>query len=227
MAHRLLRLLAVLTGIFIACIGTIVAQPAHNRTAEFFDAADCTMPCWHGIQPGTTGVEVALAILEADPWIEPVRTTEIRSQPTFFSWRWSEAYPFTPSIVDPNIESDDGRIGFAIHPSLDQLVVGSINLNAGLPLADVWLALGPPKSFSVGRLVDQSGGILLYLTLSNLGFEGLSATVYQPCPLDREMMWASAISVQMSPEPVDAERLLLDESETLVRLLQQYNRLFC
>ena len=225
--RRMLRLFSSVMGLWSVCIAVIVAQPAANRTFEFFAADDCALPCWHGIVPGETSAEAALTILESDPWVDLVEQTEVRSQPTFIFWRWSASYPFSPTFANANLEISDGLIGFSTQGAQRGLTVGNINLNAGLKLSEVWIALGPPQAFTIGRLVDQSGGILLNTTLYNFGGYAIAANVYQSCPLGRETMWASEMTIQMAPQVANAIRLPPDYGDTLVRLLDRYDRLFC
>jgi hypothetical protein len=71
MMRRLLKLSIILTGILAVAFATPRVVMPHQQMPfplnTLTSAPDCEWPCWHGIQPGVTPYEDAVAMLAADP----------------------------------------------------------------------------------------------------------------------------------------------------------------
>jgi len=73
MMLSLLRLTLLATLLVALLVGALHLQPQSNHASAYF--GDCAMPCWHGVQPGTTSHEAALAQLNQAIGSDPVVTS--------------------------------------------------------------------------------------------------------------------------------------------------------
>ncbi|MBI1257981.1 MAG: hypothetical protein GC204_10955, partial [Chloroflexi bacterium] len=73
MTRLLLLSSALLSILFALLIGGLHSQPQTQHAGDYF--GDCALPCWQGVQPGTTRREDALARLSAVTGLYPVVTS--------------------------------------------------------------------------------------------------------------------------------------------------------
>jgi hypothetical protein len=55
----------------------------------------------------------------------------------------------------------------------------------------------------------------------------VSATAFQSCPLTRETLWASPVTVQMNNVQPNQSSSQIDYDMTIIGLLRRFNRLYC
>lgn len=158
-----------------------------SQINQFFDS--CTpMPCWQGIRPDETTTEEALDILHAHPWVdtvtEMVAARYASSDPTtLLIWTWSDAYPFassTPVIQQGVIITEHG-------------LVHQIYLTTGIPLGDIWLALGSPDGGTVDYIYDTRN-----LRIENTALfsqQGVAATtsIFTDCSMLFPNVWRTGV----------------------------------
>lgn len=92
--------------------------------------ADCTAPCFLGIQPGVTPSQQVASQLRAHRWVAEVRIAEVQNEFDAVDWTWGDT---TPPYVQRT-----GRVN-VWHGSVDW-----VRFQAGATAAEIWLALGPP-----------------------------------------------------------------------------------
>lgn len=163
-------------------------------------SADCPTPCWAGIQTGVTTWQEALAILEAHPWIgvvdsqlRPAHIDEPGYERGIIIWLWSGTQPAW-------LATDQGS-------RLDIMggLVSDITLFTRLPLADVWLALGPPE---YAALLPQNFVVTTAAQGPVRSFQGsyttprLDVTADWPCPMGLHARWWQPVTIHFNLLPV-------------------------
>jgi hypothetical protein len=224
---RFLRLVLMLYAGLALAVSVTAAQPASHAAAEFLGAEDCPLPCWHRIQPGITPTVAALSLLKSDPWVNLPDPTAIEERANFYDWQWSGLYPFTTTVGSAHLFVPDGIMSVTRREG-EISRVASLSMNAGLALADMWLLLGPPTSFTVGSL-RENGEVILIVTLYQMGGPGMSVTAFQSCPLNRDSLWRSRVTIQMNASrfPMPTGNVIVRNTVTLIKMLADENRRYC
>jgi len=136
-----LKLTALFTLLFAACIGLINARPYDDSElrALFAPSNECPMPCFIGIRPGVTTADEALAVLEAHEWIGDVELAynRVTGAPNAAIWSWSGSQP--PLILDTlygspyrgNLRIQDGIVTAIWIPTT--ITAGDLRLLWGKP----------------------------------------------------------------------------------------------
>jgi hypothetical protein len=151
---------AILCWIFVGALLLLIQGTAWDGQdlVAALSSADCSVPCFMGIQPGVTTGSVAYERLQTHAWImdvdEVLSTAETldQSREALFIWRWNGREPSvlrTPFLDAGEIDVQTG-------------VVRSIKLRTVIPLGAVWLTFGKPgygftrlsKNY-LGRLANQ------------------------------------------------------------------------
>ena len=217
--------------IFASAVALVAVQTYDNPAVPFFGADDCEMPCWQGIQLGVTPMAEALAVLDSHPWVNRPRTTASLEPPTYIVWLWTDVFPYPQRSLTDNraIHVADGILGIGSSARLNVTgpVATGINLGTGLSLSDVWLLLGPPTAFNIGRVPTPSGVIMSVRLIGMGGMPGIIANAYQSCPLTRETLWSSPVAIQMAAPALAGSGPQVEYVTTLLELLDRYDRLYC
>ncbi|MCL4247172.1 MAG: hypothetical protein KJ065_03355 [Anaerolineae bacterium] len=217
--------------IFTAALALVTTRAHVNPARAFFGTDNCEMPCWQGIQLGVTPLEDAVAILDAHPWVNRPRISSPLVPPTYIPWLWSDAFPYPAALGNDSraVQVPEGILGVGSSARLQVVrpVVTGVSLGTGLHLADVWLALGPPTAFSIGR-VPSLNETIMSVRLIGMGAPGVAVTAYQRCPLSRETLWASQpLLIQMTAPALLSGSPPPDYVPSLLELLDRYDRLYC
>lgn len=183
---RLLMLAATLIAVITACALLIhTAQGAGNTfsLAELTTPPeDCEAPCWHGIRPGLTTLDEAVALLEAQSDVESVRVSAGK-----ISWWWTgEQNP----IYDANGRAFDGRIETVFVEG--ETRVSSIVLNTTKPLGDYATALGDPDNITLYTVHPENNSQregIVYVA----HYEQFELSVFNllTCPMSVDDFWHS------------------------------------
>lgn len=229
---RLLRLTCLMIALFASSLALIRAQPYDNPALDFFGADDCEMPCWQGIQLGVTPADAALGVLNAHPWTQPSMMAGASfAMQTFTTWTWTESFPYPQQDVtnNPSFHIPDGTLGIGASPRLRVAapVATGIHLGTGLRLADVWLLLGSPTAFSIGRVATPRNVIMSVRLIGMGGMPEIVANAYQTCPLTRETLWDSPVAIRMTAPALVTGVPPREYVTTLLELLDRYDRLYC
>lgn len=140
----LIRWALLLSSLCLLPLLLIHAQPADSDglQAAFHAQADCSSPCFMGIQPGQTRYQEMIDRLRQDAWVLQSSLVDLSSTDNVLAWQWSEA---APEWIDRQTR---GAIG------LSQGRVQTLALGTSLSWGDVVLALGRPDA--VRRLDGES-----------------------------------------------------------------------
>jgi hypothetical protein len=101
MTRIALKLVAILTGLFVLPLVLLRAQPYDSQMLRAFllPPADCAAPCFLGVRPGITTLVDAQVILAAHPWIDHIAATNVEHiyraelAPAFPLWRSGASSP--------------------------------------------------------------------------------------------------------------------------------------
>jgi hypothetical protein len=178
-----LRLAALLTLIFGAAIGLVRARPYDDPEMRAFltPPQGCAAPCFMGVQPGTTTMDEAVAILEASGWIDKVETGG-----RFYDLLWSGEQP--DFIDDESLNYLMIRAG----------VVDLIRLRTRLRLGDVVALLGRPDD-SFSWLTGSGSGVFYAMIYTRLGVE---VSGFAPCPALRREMWQMPVEIRLQNQNI-------------------------
>jgi hypothetical protein len=185
---RLLARLALLLPTLTAALLLLIHLRPYDDAlvARFFG---CTpMPCWQAIRPGETGINQALALLRAHPWVATVSQVnpvpyEGSTAAVLVYWTWSRDYPFATALT----YSEQGIL------ITERGRVRQIYLTGSIPFGDLWLALGGADGGIVGYQVD-SGSLRIDHTAS-YDDEGITATalLYTGCATSYPDHWRAPV----------------------------------
>jgi hypothetical protein len=170
MFNRYLRLIVILITLLTAVLLLIHSQPYDDHGLnDLLKPADCSAPCFMGIQPGVTTQDEAIKLLQASAWVKHVETQTLNNMVGYITWTWSDQ---KPSWIDGR---EQGEIRAA------NQVVSNIMIYSDIPLGNTRLALGVPDAemFDPGRTAD--GPILLYMAFYDQ--RGILVQNFQPCNL--------------------------------------------
>jgi len=227
---RLLRLTFLIVALFASSVALVSARPYINPAVAFFGADDCEMPCWQGIQFGVTPADEARAALDANPWVYRPPTSARLASP-YTLWLWTDSFPYPQRSVTNNraVHLPDALLGTGSSARLNasEPVATGISLGTGLSLADVWLLLGPPTSFSIGRVAMPSNMVMSVRLIGMGGKPGIVADAYQSCPLTRETLWDSPVSIQMTAPALAGTTPQVEYVTDLLELLERADLLYC
>jgi hypothetical protein len=156
MLRLVLRAGVPVVGVLWLIVALIHQPPAVASTLRQLISNTCADPCVLGVQPGTTTLTVAEAVLAANPAVRSMAYTDdfslqnIRSR---IDWELVEG----DAVVR-------GRIYFENYVARGIVVFG-------VPLADVWLALGPPDgSRPPGQNLTAAGGNVLSIPVMHTAY---------------------------------------------------------
>lgn len=186
-----MRLIIITVLVFLGSLTVAVAQsrvsandPASALNELLTPPDGCSMPCWHGIQPGSTTVTEAAEILQALPFIDDVRVAS-----GMISWWWSDS---RPSVYVQTGRAFDGRIETAMINGEDR--VTSIVLQTTMTLGQMELALGDPDSRTLHTVHPendrQSDGVVHVAHYGSVNVFNILT-----CPMDVVDFWNSPVYV--------------------------------
>lgn len=229
---RVVRLTLILVVFFASPMALIAGHAYDNPAAAFFGADDCEMPCWQGVQLGATPAEEALEMVNSHPWMQPSTLVGASfAMQTFTTWSWTETFPYPQQAItnNPSFHIPDGTLGIgsSLRLRVTEPVVTGLHLGTGLRLADVWLLLGSPRGFSIGRVATPRDVIMSVRLLSMGGMPEVVVNAYQTCPLTRETLWDSPVSIRMTASALVTPPRQEEYITTLIELLERYDRLYC
>ena len=129
----------LLSALFALLIGGLHSQRQTQRPADYF--GDCALPCWQGVQPGTTSREVALARLSAATGLYPVVTSCVSpvAAPCDL-YRWMSPDQLT-SYAGLFVERGD--------------ITGVVAFAPGFSLGDALLMLAPLSGADLGTVANH------------------------------------------------------------------------
>lgn len=158
----------ILTALFLLPLGLLRARPYDSAAMQVFltPPAGCLMPCWEGIQPGTTTVAEALRILETHPWV-----TDVRGLGRQISWGWTGAQPaFIDSATRGSLSTFWDR-------------VTSIRLATHLQSGDVLLSGSQPRA--VAYIPLSGTHFITHMAL----YDHFMVYALMTCPLTTRAIW--------------------------------------
>lgn len=186
-----MRLIVVFALVFLGGLTVAMAQSrvstddAASALTELLTPPDgCSMPCWHGIQPGSTTVTEATGTLERLSFVDEVRVAS-----GMISWWWEDS---RPSVYEQTGRAFDGRIETAMINGEER--VTSIVLQTTLTLGQMELALGDPDSRTLHTVHPenerQSDGVVHVAHYGNVNVFNILT-----CPMDVVDFWNSPVYV--------------------------------
>ena len=135
MMRLLFKFTVVISTVFAVVIVLIRTRPYDNRDLRtFFSMEDCHHPCWQNIRPGSTTVDEAISILEADLWVSNVEQSTNR-----VLWSWSGEQP---TLINADAQ------GMLI---VDGFRVVSVHVPLNASFGDLLLSFGQPDWTSAGK----------------------------------------------------------------------------
>lgn len=176
MLHLLFRSTLTLSVLFTGIIGLIRARPYDGHALQaFFTSASCSRPCWQQIQPGSTTVTEALALLRADSWVEQVEHYD-----RWIRWSWSGQQP---SLVNSAIPG-------ALLIENQRVSLISVSLNVGF--GDLQLTFGQPHVAGAGKFRDR---VRIHFTYPE---QQLTFVVQLACPMGPSAFWNNQPQVALN-----------------------------
>ncbi len=171
MFRLLLRPILLLTLLAALPIFVIRAQPYDDSElrALLTPPEECPAPCFMGIRPGVTTVQVAVEMLRGHEWVADVNAAN--EADGYISVEWNRA---APPIIDR-----DARTPFYIFGG----IVGFIDLKTTYPVGALYLLAGLPQA--TDSSVSTHG-----IFVSAYHFErSVMAYAYSSCPVTRTKFW--------------------------------------
>jgi hypothetical protein len=203
-------------------LALVMLLPSDDHVMAFFGAnADCPMPCWQGIHPGSTRYEDAREIITHHTWLRDVQLgsfdAEGSTTPQFAYWSWASAH-HTPRVISSPLGIDG--LFSVTHGRVTTLVVRS-----EITLGEMWLGLGAPQRFTFQRL-GYRDGLVHELLFNNFGGSGVSAVAYHACPMTVATLWNSPVEISMTAYALQPSHLRANFLGEIVRLMQR-DRHYC
>lgn len=145
------RTAAFLSLLWLLPIFLIRAQTYDNSDLQtiFESSANCSAPCFMGIQPGQTSISDVLRILSHSDWVEP----DAYDDPAFviynvLDWRWSKD---APRWIDQRQHAT---------VALGSRYVGLVIVETTLRWGDLVLALGMPDQYHLARVSETIASLM-------------------------------------------------------------------
>jgi hypothetical protein len=196
---------------FCAVLMLVRAQPNDDSSLRaFLDApADCTTPCWQGIQPGTTPGHQALRLLQHHPWIDHIEPWGYAS--TLLRWNGQQ-----PAYVD---DSYPGIL------TIESGIVERISIPTTITFGDLWLLYDQPARggfICLGRA--SRNAVLHFATYPDAGFavslkNGLPASCRpnvdsEACPIALPTLWNAPFDLIVGPVYVQLDDYAVIRSDS-------------
>lgn len=146
--------IVLLTGVF-----TLFYDTAYFDRIRTFIRSDCAIPCFMDVHPGTSTVDEAKSILEANQWVKKVNVSISSLGFGILHWSWSGQQP---DFINRN------------HNGLSQInneIIDSILIRTHIRFGDIWLAYGAP---------ERGGADSLY-HIADYPHYGFSIRTYTTC----------------------------------------------
>jgi hypothetical protein len=142
----------LLIALFALLIGGLHAQPQISHASDYF--GECAMPCWQGVQPGTTTRETALARLSQATGLYPVISSCVSpvAAPCDL-YRWMSANRLT-SYAGLFVERGD--------------ITGVVAFAPGFTLGDALLLLDPLSGADLGTVANNQFYAQLFFEQSRI-----------------------------------------------------------
>lgn len=186
-----MRLIVVFVMVFLGGLTVAMAQsrinsddPAAALSELLTPPNNCSMPCWHGIQPGSTTVSEATDTLQQLTFVDEVRVVS-----GMISWWWTDS---RPSVYEQTGRAFDGRIETAMLNGEER--VTSIVLQTTLTLGQMELALGDPDSRTLHTVHPnndrQADGVVHVAHYGSVNVFNILT-----CPMDVVDFWNSPVYV--------------------------------
>lgn len=219
MKRLLVPLVLVPTLIFVLLISIIQAQPYPEVPLM---EANCLTPCFLGIHPGSTTIQEAVALLEAQnlvaEWVIPFEGSPSRQQNTMrplLIWRWSDRQP-----------------AYLTHPEATLLydwqterVAAFSPLITNIPLADILIHYGQPQAGFMNAMLADSGQ-RVFIHVASYMQPRLTVISYTTCPMTLHHLWQTPVRLEINNIQGDYSRLTA-YPEDIRPLLETADRTFC
>ncbi len=174
MSRFYLRLILIPILFFTAMLLLIPALPYDDHVLrELLLPEGCPAPCFMGIRPGITTMDEAVAILEANSWVEQIEKEPVGSIDTV-KWTWNNRIP--KQIIPMGY----GQIWAA--QNSERLLVDAVTITSFLQLGEVYAVFGRPDTETIsfaGYSIGERYAYLDYTAPYNT--EKLFLTFEQAC----------------------------------------------
>jgi hypothetical protein len=194
MLRTLLKPALLMSAVLMLPIFLIHAQTFDDQGLDHFlrDDAQCLPPCVLGIVPGETHFYQSLLDLRAHDWVAETENNEhvLIGEPQKISWRWNGQQP---AFLNP---TRGGTVYSHNGVDIDEVMV-----DVGLPLGDLWLALGPPDEYVLSTINGNNLFPGPFLAFSSF-YEDPQITVMGvlSCPY-HETLWDATIGIRVESKP--------------------------
>jgi hypothetical protein len=202
-------LAATLALTFVLALAASQAQQRDDDVRTFLLPPEgCEAPCWQGIRPGVTTLDEAVALLEANPWVERV-IVDTDSPFTFIYLDWNDQAPIFARNVSPRLP-----LYMWVRRGFVQLIV----VPTLIPYGDVWSLLGAPATgtFAVsGYRTSMTLGARPNTRHTAIYYDGrvvVDTRVY--CPVNPTLFWEAPVTISYSSDLT--EPLIADKRYDLV-----------
>ncbi len=170
-----------LVALFALLLGGLHLQAPGGAVRLAFGG--CAMPCWFGIEPGTTEQQAALAQLRAAGW-----QLDGECNPAIYQ-------TCSRFIRQAALESDPA-VAF-VYVAAERVQQVAL-LNFPLPLGELWASFGAPDYVAVPPYHDS---VPLFDMAVWFGSSGLSGRMGFPCPADFGAMLAHPLDTMLVWQP--------------------------
>ncbi|MAS36693.1 MAG: hypothetical protein CL610_22000 [Anaerolineaceae bacterium] len=184
-----LALLVIL--LMTAPIALIRLQPYDDSELRAFlnPPEGCPAPCFMGIRPRVTSIDEAVRLLEAHSWVQSVTVDYIyldamTRYPVQVYWEWSGQ--------QPSLINDAGNRELWLF-SRD---VVSIDVDTGIAMGELILAMGKPDNEHVDYSLDEAGCSFVY----NGWYQPLDLTVVATGSCPAGSIYSNKVSLRWMNE---------------------------
>jgi hypothetical protein len=191
--------------LFFGVLALIQAQSpisSDDMRGFLLSSANCTMPCWQGIQPGVTTAEQALALLRANPWVGNVQgsstqsATGVRSYTNIY-WGWNGQQPVFAfnklAQTPPYLRVRNG-------------IVQYIRIMTSIPYGEAWAIMGAPETKTLSVSIPNVQHLRYYHDAEYFGGR-MNVETEINCPIDPYAFWNAPVSITYSDGSIDFDTL--------------------
>jgi hypothetical protein len=189
MTYSLFKVIFALCILFTIPILLIHAQSYDDSELGQFlmPPDDCPAPCFMGIRPGETMMEEAIAILQANEWVDEVsKTAYNRLGMQRIEWRWRGG--ISPLLEPDPIPRSGGRL------IADEGVIQYMEFLTRIRAGEAWLMLGKAQNYtSLLQLGGPIGGPKPPKPISAI-YSNMVFIAWTDCPYQRNF-WNARIEI--------------------------------
>ena len=184
MIRLLGRFSVILSALFALVIGLIHIRPYDSSDLRAIFASEaCSRPCWQQIQPGLTTADEALALLQADAWVN-----NIEHGGDWIRWSWSGQQPALVNSEMPGMMMIENK----------RVVSVSMQLNAGI--GDLQLAFGQPFFTGAGKFTE---GVRVHFSYPA---QHLTFVLKLACPMGPASFWHNRPEIALNQQSTGGMR---------------------